>query len=157
MGGVQGCTYGCLGFGDCADACPYDAISMQDGLPVIDYEKCTGCGECVRTCPRHLYERIPFIHDSMLVVACSNRDPGREVRKVCEVGCIGCKACTKALDVFLVEDNLARIDYSKYQEVEDFKPAVAKCPRRGMVIFGKPEPQNAKELADQEEIVPATM
>ncbi|MEA1994308.1 MAG: 4Fe-4S binding protein [Euryarchaeota archaeon] len=37
----------------CVDACPFDAISMEEitDLPKIDYEKCTGCGSCVSVCP----------------------------------------------------------------------------------------------------------
>jgi Na+-translocating ferredoxin:NAD+ oxidoreductase subunit B len=45
---VQGCTYGCLGFGDCTHSCKYDAIHVVDGLATIDYEKCIGCGACSR-------------------------------------------------------------------------------------------------------------
>lgn len=38
----------------CVDACPGGVISIQgniNNLPVIDYEKCTGCGVCISACP----------------------------------------------------------------------------------------------------------
>lgn len=37
----------------CVDACPVKAISMRNinDIPVIDYDKCTGCGNCVAVCP----------------------------------------------------------------------------------------------------------
>jgi sarcosine oxidase subunit alpha len=38
----------------CVDACPNDAISMPGSiieLPVVDYEKCTGCLLCIPKCP----------------------------------------------------------------------------------------------------------
>ena len=37
----------------CVDACPYKAISMDgiNGLPRIDWSRCTGCGVCVSLCP----------------------------------------------------------------------------------------------------------
>ncbi len=41
---VQGCTYGCLGFGDCARACKFDALHVRDGLATVDYEKCVDAG-----------------------------------------------------------------------------------------------------------------
>ena len=31
--------------------CPEGAIAMDNNLPVIDYEKCTGCGTCAGVCP----------------------------------------------------------------------------------------------------------
>ncbi|TET91980.1 MAG: 4Fe-4S dicluster domain-containing protein [Methanomassiliicoccales archaeon] len=35
----------------CMEACEFDAISKEDGLVIIDMEKCTGCYECVDACP----------------------------------------------------------------------------------------------------------
>lgn len=54
-GGMKVCTIGCLGFGTCARACPFDAITMgPDGLPVVNEERCTGCGTCERVCPKDI-------------------------------------------------------------------------------------------------------
>ncbi|MBN1126069.1 MAG: 4Fe-4S binding protein [Sedimentisphaerales bacterium] len=41
----------CTGCESCLDACPSEAISMQDGKAVIDPEKCVDCGVCVDECP----------------------------------------------------------------------------------------------------------
>ena len=38
----------------CATSCPFDAITIGENInniPRIDYEKCTGCGVCVFSCP----------------------------------------------------------------------------------------------------------
>ncbi|MFW6154329.1 MAG: RnfABCDGE type electron transport complex subunit B [Planctomycetota bacterium] len=150
IGGVQGCTYGCLGFGDCVRACDYDAIHIVNGLAVVDYEKCVGCGACERACPRHIISMVPFKADRMLVVACSNRDPGRQVRKVCKVGCIGCGACKRLMDVFSIEDNLATVDYDKYDTNADFSPALDKCPRGAMLYVGKPTDDDKAAVAGEE-------
>ena len=50
---MNACTVGCIACGMCAKACPHGAITMVDNLPVIDYNKCTGCLTCVEKCPRH--------------------------------------------------------------------------------------------------------
>ena len=46
---------------------------------------------------------------------CSNKDMGAKVRKVCDVGCIACRKCTKVCPTgaITVEENLARIDPEK--------------------------------------------
>lgn len=44
------CTSGCISCKLCEKTCPEKAITMQDNLPVIDYEKCTGCGLCAQKC-----------------------------------------------------------------------------------------------------------
>jgi Fe-S-cluster-containing hydrogenase component 2 len=38
----------------CVKACPFGAIAIEGnitGLPVLDGERCTGCGNCVPRCP----------------------------------------------------------------------------------------------------------
>jgi len=35
----------------CVDACPVEAITIVDGLAVIDEDLCTECGLCVEECP----------------------------------------------------------------------------------------------------------
>ncbi len=55
-GGGKSCAWGCLGLGDCADVCDFDAIHMdRHGLPVVDSAKCTACGDCVDICPKSLF------------------------------------------------------------------------------------------------------
>ncbi len=137
VAGVQGCTYGCLGFGDCVASCKFGALHMDRGLPEFDYSKCTSCGACVKACPRGLIEMIPFTQEAMLVVGCSNRDPARVVREVCEVGCLGCGACAKKSDVFNVDQNLASIDYNKFDTLESLRSACEKCPAGALVVFGR--------------------
>ena len=132
---IQGCAYGCLGFGDCVEACKFDALHIENGLPIFDYSKCTSCGACVKACPRNLIELIPFKQEAMLVVGCASRDPGKVVRQVCQVGCIGCGACARISDVFSIENNLAKIDYEKYQDIDSLQKVFEKCPAKMLVIF----------------------
>jgi electron transport complex protein RnfB len=89
LANVQGCAFGCLGFGDCTRACKFDALHVVDGLSTVDYEKCTGCTACSKACPRHLIEMVPFRYENMMTVACSSKETGKSTRALCKVGCIG--------------------------------------------------------------------
>lgn len=155
VGVTQGCIYGCLGYGDCAVVCTFDALHMVEGRPVVDYDKCTGCGACAKACPRDLIELIPFKQEQMLVVACANREPAKAVKAVCKVGCIGCKLCQRlAPDLFEVPGNVARIDYQKYSgdETEAVQKVLEKCPAEVLLYFGKPQPENIDRLAASEPV-----
>ena len=86
-GGPKACLYGCLGFGTCAEVCPFDAITMsEERLPMVDPEKCTACGACVEACPRDLFTLLDMKYK--IYLGCSSRDSGKSVKGICDVGCI---------------------------------------------------------------------
>ena len=89
------CKYGCLGYGDCVKACPFDAIHIVDGIAKVDRAKCVGCGACAAVCPNSVISVIPE-HKRKPVVLCQNKDKGGDTRKACTAGCIGCMKCAKA-------------------------------------------------------------
>lgn len=113
FGGKGKCGWGCLGLGDCAKACPEDAICIKDGVAHVKTSLCIGCGVCVKTCPNNLISLRKV--QSTTVVVCSNKDKGALTRKACSNGCIGCKKCEKTCeyDAIKVINNLAVIDYEK--------------------------------------------
>jgi ferredoxin len=152
VGGVQGCTYGCLGLGDCVSSCEFDAIHMINGLAVVDYLKCVGCGACARVCPRNIITMVPFKQDRMLTVACSNKDQGKDVRAVCRVGCIGCMGCARRSGLFTMEDNLARVDYDKYdpETLDAAGVAIDKCPAQGIVFVGIPTEEDRAKVEEED-------
>ncbi len=149
VSGIQGCVYGCLGLGDCARACQYDAIDVIDGLATVDYEKCVGCKACARACPRNIITMVPFKAERMLVVACSNQEKGPDVKHVCTVGCIGCSACTRHAELLSMQGNLPLIDYDRYDQLADFTLARQKCPRESLIYVGKPSPKDLATVAEQ--------
>lgn len=114
--GDKQCTFSCIGYGDCVKACLFGAIKTENGIAVFDREKCTGCGMCVKTCPRKvvtlIQKRLSSVH-----VACSSRDKGAVVRKQCKCGCIACgkceRVCPKQAITLEPGSNLARIDDEK--------------------------------------------
>ncbi|MCD4656851.1 MAG: RnfABCDGE type electron transport complex subunit B [Planctomycetes bacterium] len=131
-GGQKGCVFGCLSFGDCDKACPFDAITMgEDGLPKVDKALCTGCGICVDACPKNILELMPA--NTAVVIACSNTEIGGHVKKNCEVACIACKRCAKACPEKAIEmvDNLAVIDYSK---CTGCGKCVKVCPTKAIMV-----------------------
>jgi RnfABCDGE-type electron transport complex B subunit len=150
---VQGCTYGCLGLGDCLRACKYDAIHVIRGLATVDYDKCVGCAACVRACPRQIISVIPFISDRMLVVACSNQDFGRDVKAVCAVGCLGCKVCTRDNDLIEMDGNLPIIAYDKYDSQAEYESVEHTCKRDSLVFVGKPNETRPVTVARAEPAV----
>ena len=123
--GAKNCTFGCMGFGSCVKACPFDAIHIVNGIAVVDQEACKACGKCVAKCPRHLIELVPYKANHL--VQCSSHDKGPAVKKVCEAGCIGCTLCTKQceFDAIHMENNVAVIDYTK---CTGCGKCAAKCP-----------------------------
>lgn len=111
--GEKACSYGCMGLGSCVRACPFHAIQIQNGIAVVDKEKCKGCKKCIAVCPKHLIELVPY--SAKYKVKCSSKEKGKDVKAACQTGCIGCGLCTKQCDVeaITVENNLASIDQSK--------------------------------------------
>ncbi len=45
------CSNGCIGCKICEKKCRHDAIKVINQHAVIDYSKCTSCGECKSACP----------------------------------------------------------------------------------------------------------
>ncbi|MDR2809563.1 MAG: Fe-S cluster domain-containing protein [Tannerellaceae bacterium] len=129
-GGETGCSYGCLGYGDCVTACTFGAIHINPStrLPEVIEDKCTSCGACVKACPKSIIElRNKGPKSRRIYVECVNKEKGGIARKSCSNACIGCSKCEKEcpFDAISVTANLAYIDFRKCRLC---RKCVAVCP-----------------------------
>ena len=126
FGGQLECSFGCLGFGDCAKVCEENGITIVDGLAKINYAMCKACGKCITACPKKLISFTPV--SPSLKVLCKNTDKGAKAMKVCKTSCIGCTKCVKncEFDAIKVENFLAVIDPEKCTACGKCKEV---CPR----------------------------
>ncbi len=130
-GGGKGCFWGCLGHGDCETVCDFDAIIMNEfGLPVVDEEKCTACGDCVEVCPKDLFSLHPVSH--RLWVACKNLEAGDDILEDCQVACTACGKCAMDApgDLITMENNLPVINYA---ENHNTQVPIQRCPTGAIV------------------------
>ncbi len=151
--GETDCAYGCLGCGDCVDACQFGAIKMnkETGLPEVDDDKCVACGACVKACPKGIIElRNKGPKNRRLFVSCVNKDKGAIAMKACKNACIGCGKCMKecAFDAIKVENNVAYIDYMKCKMC---RKCAAVCPTHAIHELNFPPRPAAKPAAPKTE------
>ncbi len=130
-GGGKACAWGCLGYADCAVVCDFDAIAMNEvGLPVVDVEKCTACGDCVDACPLNLFVILPL--EAHLLVQCRNLLEAEAATAVCSAACNACGRCAAdAPGVVRMEKGLAVVDYDQLER--QTKKALERCPTHAIV------------------------
>lgn len=131
-GGGKGCTWGCLGLGDCEVSCDFDAISMNAaGIPVVDPVKCTACGDCVEACPKDLFVLLPI--SQHLLVQCRNLLAGDEVLEQCKVACTACGRCVQDATPGLISvaSGVAEINYDLI--ASESVRATERCPTNAIV------------------------
>ena len=127
--GEGGCSFGCLGLGDCEVSCDFDAIHInpETMLPEVT-ANCVACNACVVACPKDIIElRNVGKKERRIYVACVNEEKGAPAKKNCEVACIGCSKCFKVcpFDAIEMKNNRAYIDFEKCKLCRKCEPV---CP-----------------------------
>ncbi|MFO7756716.1 MAG: Fe-S cluster domain-containing protein [Bacteroidales bacterium] len=151
--GETDCPYGCLGLGECVDACDFDAMYMDEktGLPVIIDDNCVACGACVKACPRNIIElRKKAKKDRKIYVSCVNEDKGGPARKACRVACIGCGKCEEVcnFDAITIKNNLAFIDSDKCKFCRKCEPV---CPTKAILELNFPPRKEQRKKETEKE------
>jgi ferredoxin len=103
----------------------------HDGIPIVDIDKCTACGDCVRACPKDLLEIHPLDH--RLLVQCRSLLVGDIALESCKVACTACGKCVldAAPGLISVATGVAVVDY----EIGDRASidAIKRCPTGAIV------------------------
>ncbi len=149
--GEGGCQYGCLGLGDCVEACEFDAIYIPEdrGVPIVK-DNCTACGACVEACPRDIIElRKRGPKEKRIFVSCVNKEKGAVAIKNCSVACIGCGKCEKVceFDAITITSYLAYIDFNKCKLC---RKCVEVCPTNAIwEVNFKPRKKKAEAIENK--------
>lgn len=155
--GDTGCSFGCLGLGDCVDACGFDAIRINPTtlLPEVVEDACTACGACVKACPKSIIElRKKGPKSRRIFVSCVNKDKGGAAKKACSNACIGCSLCLKQcqFEAITIENNLSYIDHTKCRMC---RKCVDVCPTNAIHELNFPPKKKVEPAVATEAAAPA--
>ncbi|UCD56725.1 MAG: RnfABCDGE type electron transport complex subunit B [Candidatus Hydrogenedentota bacterium] len=106
------CEVGCVACGVCERSCPFDAITVQDGLAVVEHSKCVKCGICVMMCPYNCIWGKP-----------------KQVRALITDRCNGCTICEKVCPANAVTGESKQLHVVDPDRCIACGLCVGKCPR----------------------------
>lgn len=134
MNGTKKCAFGCIGFGDCVQVCKFGALSMgENGLPIVNYEKCVSCGQCSKVCPKKLIKIIDKETKGPVALCSSHSDNKPQIKKDCSNGCFKCGMCARKCPAQAIDisSGLPVVDYTKCTSCGE---CIKACPDKVLVL-----------------------
>ena len=111
------CKNGCIGCQKCMKACKFEAITMENNLPVIDYDKCRGCRQCAEACPTGALKALK---------------PAK-VAEINQETCIGCTICAKNCQFGAIEGELKQ-KHNVTDACTGCGVCASKCPKKAITM-----------------------
>ena len=119
-------NHACIGCEACVKSCQFGALSMENGVPKIDYEKCMGCMACADACPTGAMQ-AEF-----------------QTRKEAYINpdlCVGCTVCAKQCKFDAIEGALKQ-KHRVLGACTGCGMCVSKCPKKAIVLRDRRAPRN---------------
>ena len=118
-GGQRECSVGCIGLGDCIDACQFNALKMgPEGYPVVVEKNCVGCGACETVCPKYVM-KVKTMSERLMHFNCSD-DRLAPCRQTCPA----------EIDIPLYIEQIRAGDYEgAVNTIRDRNPFLLSCGR----------------------------
>ena len=57
---MKACKAACIGCGKCVKECKFEAITVENNVSYIDFNKCRLCKKCVAVCPTNAIHAVNF-------------------------------------------------------------------------------------------------
>lgn len=133
------CKIGCIGCELCKEACKFDAITIQNHLPVIDREKCTSCMICAETCPTG---------------AIWGDFDNRKIAAIDRDLCIGCTICKRTCRFEAISGELKQV-HEVNEACTGCGECVKKCPKKAITLSVRKHVRDANAKVGTTMVEPA--